>query len=140
MKENAKGKQCTDRQSIADIFASFYEDLYSSRMPPDAVAGASMDAHTEPIPPFSKSELLHGLKGLKAGRARDANGVLAEMHEDAEPDEPIEGHPRRCLITEATSADHMMCHKPFNPIARSASSCGLSCHSIGERRYPSENV
>ena len=75
---DASGKECTDRQGIADIFAAFYEQLYSSRLGP-ADAPFGLGDNNTPIPPFSRSELTKELNGLKNGKTRDGQGVFAEL-------------------------------------------------------------
>jgi len=76
------GTTTTNRQSIADVFASFYEELYELRPPSADVADTSDHSETngnDEITPFSAEELDKALSQLRSGRCRDTNGVLAEM-------------------------------------------------------------
>jgi hypothetical protein len=68
------GKAQHDRQSIADVFATFYERLYA-----DPHRHGCQDIGTAGIPSFTFSELSKGLKQLKTGKAADTSGLLAEM-------------------------------------------------------------
>ena len=67
-----------DREEIADVFACFYEDRYKSK---DAARGPSTYKHfgTRAIDPFTREELRETMKQMKAGKARDAAGICAEM-------------------------------------------------------------
>ena len=66
----------TDRQTIADVFANFYAELYTSKTVGLDAPYAEMD---ETISPFSRCELDKALEELKAGRSPDSSGVLSEM-------------------------------------------------------------
>ena len=68
-----------DRKDIADIFADFYEALYSQTEEPNH-SMTTIDDHDErPIPLFTADELEIALKQLKNGRSKDTSGILAEM-------------------------------------------------------------
>ena len=76
------GTTTTNRQSIADVFASFYEELYELRPPSAGAADTSDHSETngnDEITPFSAEELDKALSQLRSGRCRDTNGILAEM-------------------------------------------------------------
>ena len=74
------GKECYDRQGIADIFAAFYENLYASKIPTEQVDSHTPPATaTTPITPFERSELVAEIKAMKNGRAADSDGIFAEM-------------------------------------------------------------
>ena len=85
----ASGQAETDRQSIANIFATFYEDLYRQRdidrLPPQADHQATHNYNNTPnpltdqIPPFTSNELRQATNQLRSGRCKDAAGVIAEM-------------------------------------------------------------
>ena len=76
------GATTNDRQSIADVFATFYEDLYRLRQPASESTELN-DTHQaddhDAIVPFSMEELIAGLKQLRSGRCKDTTGLLAEM-------------------------------------------------------------
>ena len=68
----------TDRRTIADVFADFYSELYTSTT--SALLSAELpDEREEMVPPFDQSELQKALLQLKNGRSPDGTGVLAEM-------------------------------------------------------------
>ena len=71
------GAEHTCRESIAEVFASFYEKLYTNNSSDRQVSGNA--AVLSAIQPFSIEELLAALKKMKAGKAKDASGVVAEM-------------------------------------------------------------
>ena len=72
---STSGEDVYDRQSIADVFASFYEQLYE-----DKNKTKLMDFNKdERIDNFSLTELDTAMKQLKAGKAADANNISAEM-------------------------------------------------------------
>lgn len=81
------GHEETDRQSIADIFATFYEDLYRRRSPSATQsAGTTTNATTDqPVPPFTPDELKKAIKQLKKGKCKDTVGVVAEMIKEGGP-------------------------------------------------------
>ena len=76
------GDETTDRQSIADVFAAFYEDLYQRRDSPNAINDnrASNDHATKPttpdnenatkIPPITDNEVHKALDGLDVAETR----------------------------------------------------------------------
>ena len=70
------GVETTDRQSIADIFADFYRELYASprQEQPEPNRGTKGQ-----VKPFSLEEIQRQLKRLKSKRAADGDGVVAEM-------------------------------------------------------------
>ena len=72
------GKECTDRQGIADIFALFYQRLYCTKLTQED-SGCLIGDPSAGIPPFQHFQLQEELKGLKNGRTRDKNGVFAEL-------------------------------------------------------------
>ena len=88
----------TDRQSIANIFATFYEDLYKRREPQDRNNNTNCsdavtpdptnnDTHqndnknnpADGIPPFSLEELQQSIGQLRNGKCKDTSGIIAEM-------------------------------------------------------------
>ena len=73
---DANGTDHSDRQTIADIFAEFYQKLYASRIGQHEPLslGSCQD-----VPKFTRMELETAIKGLKNGRARDGAGVFAEL-------------------------------------------------------------
>ena len=73
---DTSGRDHTDRQSIADIFADFYEQLYASRM--QGCDWKPMDIDAE-MPKFTRPELERAIRSLNNGRAGDRAGVFAEF-------------------------------------------------------------
>ena len=69
------GKFQTDRKAIADIFADFYEQLYSSAQQ----TTKDGTPHTSVLSPFTLTELTQAVKGLKRNRCADTSGIRAEM-------------------------------------------------------------
>ena len=70
----------TNRQSIADVFATFYEDLYRHR--PTTGSNIHFDHNNnngDVIDPFSTQELDKAINQLRSGKCRDTTGLLAEM-------------------------------------------------------------
>ena len=74
---NKDGKMESDRISIANIFADFYEQLYASRNA--SQANVAYDDRSETIDPFTRGELVKSIKDLNSNRCADARGVKAEM-------------------------------------------------------------
>ena len=76
-----EGTTTTDRQSIADVFASFYEDLYECRSTEDTttdVINPSRDQRQD-IRPFSLEEVSIAINQLGNGRCKDTTFLIAEM-------------------------------------------------------------
>ena len=64
------GSTVTDGASIADVFATFYEDLYQSRIAiPDETNGITLSDDFI-VDPVTLDELRAALKGVQNGRAR----------------------------------------------------------------------
>ena len=77
---DADGKMQTDKASVTEIFAKFYEELYHSRRTcADGRTAQSSGGVTAEIPSFKSEELEAGLRSIKSGRARDGKGFIAEM-------------------------------------------------------------
>jgi hypothetical protein len=74
---DSSGKPCRSKSEIAEVFAQFYEELYRSRCP-DHPSRPAQSSSTS-IPDFTLPELMAALKRMKAGKARDAEGIAAEM-------------------------------------------------------------
>ena len=70
------GTEQTERQTIADIFATFYADLYTTQN-----TGASFTFTNDglQIPLFTSMELMREIKHLKNNRCADSSGLVAEM-------------------------------------------------------------
>ena len=77
------GVKLTDADSIADVFATFYKDLYrcrsQSRFEEDELHGPHSEAAKKP---FRLDELHAALKVMKKGKAQDQVGIIAEMLKD----------------------------------------------------------
>ena len=71
---DAEGTLICSKAGIAEVFATFYESLYSS--PPLAVASCAGECAS---PSFTQYELDVALRHLKSGRSHDGAGIAAEM-------------------------------------------------------------
>ena len=60
-----------NRQNIANIFASFYEKLYSQTTEPQQADTTPTDNDANPIPPFTTDELGKAIAQLKNRRSLD---------------------------------------------------------------------
>ena len=69
-----------ERQSIANVFADFYGELYASKCEEEdrGRCWTQCDIHN-PIEPFTKQELVHEIEQLKFKKAKDVCGIFAEM-------------------------------------------------------------
>ena len=72
-----RGNPCRSKAEIAEVFATFYEELYKSRGP--AEAHQHLPGGVPPIPTFSLEELQAALKKMRPGKSRDTSGIAAEM-------------------------------------------------------------
>ena len=78
---DSEGNTVADKQGIADVFADFYEKLYS--VSADTIAGASTSFNTDSeLDPFTLEELKDALKNMKRHKAQDESGIIAEMMKD----------------------------------------------------------
>ena len=82
------GNDVTDRQSIADIFATFYEQLYRRSVFHNEHATRDTDAPRRsadndmthvPIPLSHTEEVHQAIKQFKNGKCKDAAGITADM-------------------------------------------------------------
>ena len=79
---NAEGSEVTDKLPLANVFAQFYEDLYSSTG--NAACSHGHVCKLQPTEtPFTREELRLALSKMKAGKAKDASGIIAEMLKEA---------------------------------------------------------
>ena len=78
---NCTGEVVEDAQSIADVFASFYETLYRSQSQEPAMLSANVASDLS-IEAISLPELVQALKGMNRDRAKDESGIIAEMLKD----------------------------------------------------------
>ena len=69
------GENVYDRQSIANVFANFYEQLYEDNHKTKNTISDSVES----IEDFTPEELSDALRQLKTGKAPDANNICAEM-------------------------------------------------------------
>ena len=81
---DAAGATITDRQDIADVFASFYADLYRRRHHDDQ-SPTTTNADDDTIQPFTEQELDKAISQLRNGRCRDTTGLIAEMLKEGGP-------------------------------------------------------
>lgn len=82
--DDAAGATVTDRQDIADVFASFYADLYRHRHNDDQ-SPTPTNADDDRIQPFTEQELDKAISQLRNGRCRDTTGLIAEMLKEGGP-------------------------------------------------------
>ena len=67
----AAGTTTSERRSIADVFATFYEELYGPRQKDEELDDTTTSIQHDPddtIPSFSMKELTTGLKQLRSGK------------------------------------------------------------------------
>ena len=77
---NAAGERVYHRTSIANVFADFYEQLYTTTRHTGIVETTLLGESDSPnIPPFQMEELITETKKLKKGRCKDGSGLIAEM-------------------------------------------------------------
>ena len=92
------GTYVSDKHSIADAFACFYEELYATRSDSDAHSAEQLPQvdMNKPWPsaikPFTYRELVSALKCLKHGKASDDNGIFGELLRDGELPEDVQRH------------------------------------------------
>ena len=79
--EDKNGTRSIDRQGIADIFADFYAELYTSHLPDDQRLEGQVVA--QDIAPFSMSELDIILREMKNEKGKDGKGIVAEMYKNS---------------------------------------------------------
>ena len=72
------GQIQTSRRSIANIFATFYEELYSKHHVEEMHEDTGQ-VNSDRVPAFTDNELVKALKALKNGKCKDTAGVRAEM-------------------------------------------------------------
>ena len=72
--EDEHGHKHSDQDGIAEVFASFYEKLYTGRK---TVKGP-VTARTQ-LKPFTREELTDALSKMSKGKAADDSGIVAEM-------------------------------------------------------------
>jgi hypothetical protein len=77
---DAQGSPIREKQALADVFATFYEDLYACRERDATFELGNTPTATER--PFEDSELQEALEALKRDRAKDESGIIAEMLKD----------------------------------------------------------
>ena len=76
--QDKNGVTHSEKNAIVEVFATFYEDLYSSREVLRAASSGyrSSEAIAEP---FTMEELTREMKTLKGGKSADCSGIVAEM-------------------------------------------------------------
>ena len=75
--KDKEGNAKQGKDDIADVFAAFYEELYMSKRIGEDTYPESTAAKSPPL--FTISELDDAVKLLQTGKARDKNGIAAEM-------------------------------------------------------------
>ena len=78
---DAGGRRIEDRTAIANVFAQFYGELYTSRATPNEAGLPDFSGGT-PLSPFTYDELCDAQRKMKRGRAKDDAGIVAEMLKD----------------------------------------------------------
>ena len=76
---DSSGKKCTDPSDIAEVFASFYEDLYNAIAPAQGLDKWGASTSTPAPAPVTPDEVRKALAKLKSGRACGDDGLAAEM-------------------------------------------------------------
>ena len=71
------GQEVRSKQGIADVFASFYEQMYACRGQQTAHAAGQAPVTLEA--PCTSDELQAALLSMKNGKAKDTSGIIAEM-------------------------------------------------------------
>eukprot|EP00973_Karenia_brevis_P030253 4169875-Karenia_brevis.AAC.1 len=69
----------TDRTAIANVFADFYEDLYSARVDVSSSFTEGPDGWSDKIDEITEAELDEQIGKLKRGKSRDKAGITAEL-------------------------------------------------------------
>ena len=72
--EDEHGHKHSDQAGIAEVFASFYEKLYTGKK---TVKGP--DTARTQLQPFTQKELTEALKKMSKEKAADDSGIVAEM-------------------------------------------------------------
>ena len=72
--EDEHGHKHSDQDGIAEVFASFYEKLYTGRK----IVKGPDTARTQ-LQPFTRKELPDALSRMSKGKAADDSGIVAEM-------------------------------------------------------------
>ena len=70
--------EITTRKDIANVFATFHEQLYSPRCRVDPLPGMA-GATQGNVASFTRAEIQRGIKQLKKNKCADGAGVVAEM-------------------------------------------------------------
>ena len=102
---DASGANISDRQEIADVFASFYADLYRRRHHDDQFptpTNADEGMCDDTIQLFTEQELDKAISQLRNGRCRDTTGLIAEMLKEGGP--TLRTH-LLCLYNDVVKAD-----------------------------------
>ena len=78
---NNSGQDVTQRQSIVDVFATFYEQLYNQqrRSGQDQEDTYHRDTNIDEIDNFPDAELRTTLSQLRSGRCKDESGIIPDM-------------------------------------------------------------
>ena len=75
---DTKGEWRTDAQGVADAFADFYANLYSSAQGPVGAIDA-IRPQARPVARITAEEVEGQLKKMARGKAADRKGIVAEM-------------------------------------------------------------
>ena len=74
---DSKGRLAESRQEIADVFASFYEELFASRRA--SYPDFAKNINCGKIPKVTAEEVKHQLQKMAKRKAGDARGIVIEM-------------------------------------------------------------
>ena len=77
--KNEHGVKQSDPESIAEVFAAFYEDLYRSRFDVGLQERVGGNYDTNQLQPFTKEDFQASLRKMNSKKNADANGVVAEL-------------------------------------------------------------
>ena len=94
---DAEGTLKHDKKSIVEVFAKFYEQLYSSHVSKGNNKQTQGKDVKNAVPKFTEKDLDAGLHCLKEGKAKDGKGFLAEMLK-------VKSHKLRKVLLELMNA------------------------------------
>ena len=76
---NKEGKTKTGRQDIVDVFAEFYEELYSSKEVQQEGLDAMEENEEDAVERITEEEIRSQIKQLKKKKTADGSHIVAEM-------------------------------------------------------------
>ena len=126
------GELVTEKEGIAEVFATFYERLYQARFEDNR---PSRSSPTIELKPASADELLEAVRKLKRGKSPDEEGIIAEMLKDGS--QALRGTVRRFRnpttpCTSCSATDPTLC----SGIGLDCSGCSGRWGAGAARRLP----